>query len=217
MTITTLFSPKGGSGTTTIAATIAVLLARLDAQVVLVDAADGGDLPATLGLPEPHQPGFTDWASGNHGADEFGRLGVAAGAGLALVPHGAGDFDRGDLTVGERLRDLAGDSHLVVDCGRDTNLAGIGDHVLMVLRPCYLALRRALAAPIRATGVILVEEPKRSLDADDVEQVLGVPVRAVVPWDPAIARSVDAGLLGARPPRQLATSLAGIVRIGVHA
>jgi hypothetical protein len=74
---------------------------------------------------------------------------------------------------------------------------------LLVIRPCYLALRRALAAPIRPSGVILVEEPGRSLGPSDVSDVLGVPVRARVPWDRAVARSVDAGLLAARVPRNL--------------
>jgi hypothetical protein len=76
-----------------------------------------------------------------------------------------------------------------------------------VLRPCYIALRRALAAPLRPSAVVLVEEPGRSLGRRDVEDVLGVPVRAQIPWDPAVARSVDAGLLGTRVPRPLHRAL----------
>lgn len=78
---------------------------------------------------------------------------------------------------------------------------------LLVIRPCYLALRRALAAPIRPSGVVVVEDGARTLDAADVEDVLGVPVHAVVPWDAGVARAVDAGLLGARLPRSLASAL----------
>jgi hypothetical protein len=76
-----------------------------------------------------------------------------------------------------------------------------------VLRPCYLGLRRALAHPLRASGVILVGEEGRSLSRRDVEEVLGVPVRAEVAHDPAVARAVDAGLLGRRVPRVLERSL----------
>jgi hypothetical protein len=76
-----------------------------------------------------------------------------------------------------------------------------------VLRPCYLAVRRALAAAVRPSAVVLIEEPDRSLQARDIEDVLGVPVRAVVPWDTAIARCVDAGLLRSRVPRSLASAL----------
>jgi hypothetical protein len=74
---------------------------------------------------------------------------------------------------------------------------------LLVLRPCYLALRRAEAAPIRPSGVILVNEQGRSLTRRDVEEVLGVPVRAEIPYEPAVARAVDAGLLATRVPRNL--------------
>jgi hypothetical protein len=78
---------------------------------------------------------------------------------------------------------------------------------LLVLRPCYLALRRAASFPLRPSGVVLVTDGGRSLTAADVEAVLGVPVRAVVDFDPAIATAVDAGSLGARLPRRLQRSL----------
>ena len=49
-------------------------------------------------------------------------------------------------------------------------------------------------------GVVLVDEPGRALRARDIEASLGVPVVATVLLDPAIARAVDAGLLLARLP-----------------
>jgi hypothetical protein len=77
-----------------------------------------------------------------------------------------------------------------------------------VTRACYLALRHAAAAPHRPTGVIVVREAGRSLDRHDVERVVGVPVAAEVEVDPAVARSVDAGLLAThRLPRQLDRAL----------
>jgi hypothetical protein len=75
------------------------------------------------------------------------------------------------------------------------------------MRPCYLALRRAQLAPIRPSGVILITEDGRSLTRRDVEEVLGVPVRAEIPNEPAVARAVDAGLLTTRVPRNLERSL----------
>jgi hypothetical protein len=95
---------------------------------------------------------------------------------------------------------------VVADCGRaerspGRDLAAGATLSLEVLRPCYLALRRALDTPIRPTGIVLVNEPGRSLQRRDVEDVLGVPVWAEVPLDPSVARAVDAGLLGARLPR----------------
>jgi hypothetical protein len=55
--------------------------------------------------------------------------------------------------------------------------------------------------------VILVVEPGRALGRDDVEEVLGVPVRAVVTVDPHVARAVDAGVFPGRFPRSLERAL----------
>ena len=81
---------------------------------------------------------------------------------------------------------------------------------LLVVRPCYLALRRAVQRRAAADAAVLIDEPGRALDATDVARALGMEVRAVVQWDPAVARAVDAGLLGSRLPRGLARSLTGI-------
>ena len=101
---------------------------------------------------------------------------------------------------------------VVADCGAADAGAGLAVAAaapvsLLVLRPCYLALRRAMAAPIRPSGVVLVVEPGRSLGRRDVEEVLGVPVRAEVEVDPAVARAVDAGVLARRVPRGLERAL----------
>lgn len=50
-------------------------------------------------------------------------------------------------------------------------------------------------------------EPGRALDRTDVETVVGAPVQAEVPLDPAVARAVDAGLLASRLPRGLERAL----------
>ena len=55
----TCWSSKGGSGTTVVAAALAHLLAAEADGALLVDL--GGDLPAALGLPEPHE-GLTGWS-----------------------------------------------------------------------------------------------------------------------------------------------------------
>ncbi len=66
---------------------------------------------------------------------------------------------------------------------------------LLVTRACYLSLRRLVAGPVRPSGVVLVTEAGRALGRADVEDVVGVPVVAEVPIEPAVARAVDAGLL----------------------
>jgi len=208
------WSVKGGSGTTVVAAGLAVLLARARtpggaADAVAVDLA--GDLPAVLGLPEPAGPGVAEWllAGAELGPDALARLEVEAGPGLRLLPRGDGPLP----ADGDRLAAaLAGPRAVVVDCGSAGGEAGLAVAAaaslsLLVLRPCYLALRRAVAAPIRPSGVILVTEEGRALGRQDVEDALGVPVRAEVAWDPAVARCVDAGLLGGRVPRTLERAL----------
>ena len=86
-------------------------------------------------------------------------------------------------------------------------LAAGATHSLLVLRPCYLALRRAVSCPLRPSGVVLVREDGRSLDEWDVEAALGVPVVATVRVTAQVARLVDAGLLAARLPKSLVREL----------
>jgi hypothetical protein len=206
------WSVKGGSGTTVTAAALSVALAngvpdrrRRASGVVLVDL--GGDLPAALGVPEPSGPGVCEWlSSADADADALARLLHDVRPGLHLLPFGSGPMP---TTGGERLAlALGGMGSVVVDCGAPGSpvglaVAGSAALSLLVLRPCYLALRRALRAPLKASGVIFIDEPGRALGVGDVEDVLGLPVRAVVPHHDGISRSVDAGLLAARLPRQL--------------
>ena len=89
----------------------------------------------------------------------------------------------------------------------------VADWALLVTRPCYLALRRAVGDPrlARSSGAILVDEPGRVLDADDVAAVLGVPVVARFPVRADIARAVDAGVLRDRLPAALARPAAAVL------
>lgn len=214
----TCWSAKGGVGTTVVASTLSLLLARQPGhQVLLVDLA--GDVPAVLGLTEALGPGVTGWlaAGPDVPADAIGRLVVPATEHLDVLPRGDGDL--ADVARVEVLAALlAQRSHtVVVDAGlvRDGApgsdaarvLASAADHSLLVLRPCFVALQRAVAAPMRPSGVVLVSEPGRSLGVHDVEATLRVPVRAEVLVDPAVARAVDGGLLASRLPRPLARSL----------
>jgi len=232
------WSAKGGSGTTVVAASLALLLARrADAGALLVDLR--GDVPAVLGLPEGEGPGCLAWLAAGPAAppDALARLEVEAADGLRVLPVGAAPAGApgssaaaaspaspaspvADERAALLATLLAADPRpVVVDCGTldgastgagaaaPSVLAGAATLSLLVIRPCYLALRRALAAPLRPSGVVVVAEPGRALGAADVEDALGVPVRAVVPWDPAVARSVDAGLLATRLPRPLARAL----------
>lgn len=210
--VITVWSVKGGSGVSVVAAGIAAVLAGGGSEVLLVDL--DGDQPALLGLASPDGPGVRDWLAAPDGdAAALARLEVEAAPSLRVVPVGSADRWPGDRTG--RLVDVldAEPRAVVVDAGRGAEPAATlraAGTSLLVVRPCYLALRRAVGIGAAADAVVLIEEPGRSLDAVDVERALGIPVRAVLQWDPAVARAVDAGLLAARLPRSFARSLAPV-------
>jgi hypothetical protein len=211
------WSAKGGSGTTVVAASLGILLAERGLGGALI-ADLAGDIPAVLGLPDSSSPGIAGWLAAGATADTLDRLALDVAPGLRLLPRGAGAMPDGGsdglvAVLARGVADGAPFGHVTVaDCGSLTSepavaLASQASLSLLVLRPCYLALRRALVAPIRPTAVILVDEEYRALHGRDIEDVLGVPIRATVPFDPVVARVVDAGLLSSRLPRVLKMSL----------
>lgn len=206
------WSSKGGAGTTVVATSLALLLARRsDDGALLVDLA--GDVPATLGLFEPEGPGVGGWLSAGSDVppDALNRLEITAGQGVALLHRGVGELPSERAEVLSAL--LAGEQRpVVVDCGTEPagvalTVAANATRSVLVTRPCFLALRRALTVPLRPSEVVLVMEPGRALTRSDVESCIGTPVVAEVPLDPAVARAVDAGLLASRLPRSLAKEL----------
>jgi Flp pilus assembly CpaE family ATPase len=203
------WSGKGGSGASVVAAAVAL---SSDSETLLVDLC--GDQPAILAQPDA-ELGITDWLDAGVDAapDALHRLETAVTPKLSLLRFGTNSHvatERVELLVSLLAQDQR---NVVVDAGADaselsTLLCEAASESFLVLRPCYLALRRAKQHPRRATAVVLVNEPGRTLRAKDVSAVLGLPVRVVVEWDTAVARAVDAGLLATRLPRSLAKPLA---------
>src|SRR3954454_18184088 len=115
----TCWSVKGGSGTTVVAAALAVVLARRsDDGVGLVDL--GGDAPGALGMPEPTGPGLAGWfaAGASVPADGLRRIEVPVDDGLGVLPRGEGPL--GPPERAEALGHLLADEarSVVVDAGR---------------------------------------------------------------------------------------------------
>lgn len=221
------WSPKGGSGTSTVAAACALVLARSTATLRapgarLVDL--GGDQPAIFGMAGDPDTGVADWlAIGPEAPTEaLDRLAVEPVDGIALLPRGRPDRALAPVAAAEAGAALAvalrdGPRPTLLDLGGASTpatraLLELSDFAVVVVRSCYLALRRAVRAPglERSHGVVVVEESGRSLQPRAVGDVLDRPVLARVPVRVAVARAVDAGVLPARLPEVLARPAAAL-------
>lgn len=190
---------------------VAIALHRAGHRAMVIDL--GIDQSAIQGAEPPTGPGFGDWlATPTADSSALARLGVD-------LPsfHLIGPGRLSGVTAIGRLKGI--DDHTLLDAGLVTAddghvaaVVGAAERSYLVVRPCYLALRRAAALNLRKDGVILVSEPGRSLSADDVGEVLGAPVVAIVELDPATARAVDAGRVSHRSfkiPRSIEKLAAG--------
>jgi hypothetical protein len=223
-----LWSPKGGSGTSVLAAACAAVLAR-GGPCRLADLA--GDQPAVVGLGADPETGLADWLATGPDApvEALDRIAVEVAPGLHLVPAGSRRplappaAAEAGAALGAVLR--SGDRPCVVDAGHADDPASrmvveVADVSILVVRGCYLTLRRAVHSPLtaRASGIAFVDEPGRALGASEARDVLDRPVLVRVPVRPAIARAVDAGVLAVRSPEPLARAAARLLdRVGVRA
>jgi hypothetical protein len=233
--LTAFWSAAGGSGTSVLVAACAVVLARSHhaADPTGVRVADlAGDLPAVFGMAHDPDVGLVDWLAAGPAAptEALDRLLSEVAPGVALLPRGGGrssppasepSMSPPDGACGAALAvALAqGASPVLVDCGvaRDPAAQGVvevADVALLVVRPCYLALRRAVHAPSlrHSAGVVVLDEPGRSLAANQIGEVLDLPVIARIPVKAPIARAVDAGVLTTRLPEPLARVATDITR-----
>lgn len=214
--ITTCWAAKGGSGCTSVAVSLAILARSPLDSPLLLDL--GGDMAAVLGRPDPIGPGLSDWlaSEADVGPEALDRLVVdldgyhLLSAGTALPTH----FASG--RIDQLMVWLAGQrSPVLVDAGCvDTPashaLIDRADRSLLVTRLCYLSMRRAVASPRAATGVVLLREAGRSLKESDVASALNVAVVARLDVSAEIARAIDAGLLEHRMPSSLRRALAKV-------
>lgn len=192
-----LTSAKGGCGVSVCAAAIA-----LAHDAVLVDLA--GDQPAILGIDASDRPTLDDWVT-----SPAPRT-LPDPDPCRLIPMGDHQPANNNVAAWQQRADaLSALGHrVVIDAGTapiPAPLQAAESTTVAVMRPCYLALRRWYREGRTCDGVIVVGEPGRALSVDDVVRCIGAPLLAHVPWDPTIARAVDAGLLATRPPRALAT------------
>jgi len=217
---------KGGTGVSVLAAAVACAL-RSDHDVLLVDMAD--DQPDLLGI-DAEGPGVRDWltADTSVGVETLDNLITPVRDQLSLLPSGA----RCDMSVVppqrtmelvEALRDRAG--VVIIDAGVTQEgpfeppqlIWASSERTTLVVRACYLGLKRAQRLNLAPTDVVEVVEGGRALRTIDVEAVLGQPVTNRVALDPVIARAVDAGLLSSRLPRPLRRLVRSLDSVGADA
>lgn len=218
--LVSFWSAKGGAGTSVVAAATALVLAREQGRSRLADCC--GDLPALLGLGETPEAGLAQWlaSDGAPPEDAFDRVAVDVGPGVDLLPLGVGTTTTASEGSGRALGDRLRKSREVVvadlgqaeDPARRGLLDASGASVLVV-RTCYVALRRAVDRHEveQARGVVVVEEPGRSLGHKEIADVLDRPVLGVIPVQSAIARVADAGVLLRRCPVTLTRQVERII------
>lgn len=180
-----IYAHKGGVGVTTVAAALAVCLGETKFS---------GD-PATI-LADTR---------------EFESVCRALGCG-----PGRPDHDGRFLPVearGVTVHDMAS---ATLDVEPDIMIGYRGGDVtrLVVTRCCYLAAHLESMGPSEepATGLIVIVEPGRALSAEDMARFTGIPLAAAIPWDPAIARAIDAGLMCSKMPNSLARPLRSLLQ-----
>lgn len=217
-------APKGGVGTSVVAAAAALECSRLQ-PTVLIDF--GGDLAHVFGLDVEGKHGVHDWlaASDEVGTESLDHLLLDVAPNLSLMPAGPKSF--GPTTPDRAVRfveamKVIGDL-VIADVGAISEVVDprsvicvSGDRTTCVVRACYLALRRFSKLPVLIDDIVEIEEPGRALRTLDIEAVAGLAVSARIPFDPSIARAVDAGLLGQRMPRSLRRNVRMLIEDRKH-
>jgi hypothetical protein len=179
---TSFYSVKGGAGCTTTAVAYAMSLVRNEPNEVHLRSVQPNDARAICGVPQALNENETTLVAHN----------------VMLVPM---DFEE-PRTIEHKI---------VTDYGVNPDPDELAEaRAFCVLRPCYLHLNHYLASPIRPEGIVLINEPGRSLGRRDVEDVCGVPVVTEINIDLAVARAIDAGILAARLPQAFARSVGRI-------
>ncbi len=223
--ITTCWAVKGGSGTTVVAAGLAVTAAKRKRSALDGDHDGGGkaliidlktDVAAVMGLTLSSTAlGLSDWMCADESVEPSAllRLVHPTSRDVSVLCFGnvSHPFEAVD---GDRLRDglrvlSEHFAEIVIDVGTETDsMIGrtcieMADRSLLVVRPCYLSLRLAIESTLPAHACVVVSTDGRTLDRHDVAAVLGIPVAAQLPFDHEIARLVDSGLFGQRVPRSV--------------
>jgi len=206
-------APKGGLGVSVVAASVAALLSR-SRPVTVIDFC--GDQPDIFGVGDDLVvgQGVHEWLSADASvsSNALSNLEIEVNESLRILPAGLVRPSHVSAERCAKLVEVVAENRTVIAdlgvLGSDPVslrplVCAAGDQTTMVVRACYLALRRARSCPVVVDHVVELVEGGRALRTIDIEAVLGQPVTSRLVLDPAIARAVDAGLLAKRLPRPL--------------
>ena len=223
------WSLKGGVGATTTATATAVLRARAGHKVLLVDTQ--GDLPHAVGLADAEPKGMAEWLSSSSSAS-LSQFEYPAASDLHLLPLGFSPLEPDPAKLAQLVEQLAQDPRdVIVDCGclwrhelfnsdfpaepsgqfklAHSLLAG-AQSSLLVVRSCFLGLRRLDYSPWQPSAAILILEAGRALGHKEVATLAKCTVATQLELDVRVGRAVDAGLLASELPSDYGHALANL-------
>lgn len=169
---------KGGVGTSTVAASLAVSLSISNPySVLLIDPSDNADVLSIMGLSVPFSRD-QEIVDGIHG--------------LTIRRP---DIDKTRQATAE---DISAFSFVVIDAGlrpRSSTYFGTEPFRISVVTNSYLSLRAQTLSPVKPDAHVCLYNDQLVLTSGDVRSVLGrdALVRDVA-VDPAVSRAIDAGL-----------------------
>jgi len=188
MKVFNIVSPKGGQGTTTTAAAIAILTSERH-QTAIIEAT-------------PHHDLFGILAMSNR---ETGTVCDASETLLAVESDNV-------IESYEKIKNLGDVEFLIIDWGT-TKPTIPADVTLGVLRTSYLPARRWTATQMQADAIICINHAEDALTPKDIANATGVTRYTPIMFHHKVERTVDAGLFLHRLPEVLRAGLEIVVPI----